>query len=74
MYIVNVKNAGKIGIASEYENESDDEQQIYSQLNSYECAMHHDFEFYNIYAESAEIGKWSILNTKIDLAECNRRE
>ena len=31
-----------------------------SKLNPYECAMLNDFVLYNIYADIAEIEKWSI--------------
>ena len=37
---------------------------IYSQLNSYDCAMLNDFELYNVHAKSAEKQKCSILHTK----------
>ena len=36
--------------------------------------MLNDFETYNVHVESAEIEKWSILNTKIDYVEYIRKE
>ena len=36
--------------------------------------MVNDFELYNVNAESAEIEKQSILNTKFDYVEYNRKE
>ena len=48
-----------------YECENYDKPQIDSQLNLYEFAMLNDFEIYNVPTESAEIEKWSILNTKL---------
>ena len=56
------------------ECENDDKQQIKSYLNHHECAMLNYFELYNVHAESAEIEKWSILNTKVDYVEYNRKE
>ena len=36
--------------------------------------MFPDFELYNVHAESAEIGKWFILNTKIGYVEYNGKD
>ena len=36
--------------------------------------MLNDFELYNVHAESAELKKCSILNTKIDYVEYNKKE
>ena len=36
-------------------------------------AMLNDFALYNVHAESAETGKWSILSTKVDYMEYNRK-
>ena len=47
---------------------------IDSELNPYECAMLNDLKLYNVHTESAEIKKWSIINTKIDYVEYNRKE
>ena len=43
-------------------------------LNSYECAMLNDFELYIVHRVSAEIEKWSILSTKVDYVDYNRKE
>ena len=37
-----------------YKCQSNDKQQIDSQLIPYKCAMLNDFELYNVHAESAE--------------------
>ena len=57
-----------------YECENDNKSQVDLQLNSYKCALLNDFEVYNVHTESAEIDKWSILNTKIDYMEYNIKE
>ena len=57
-----------------YECENDCKPQVDIQLNPIECAMLNDFELYIVHAESAEIEKWSILNTKIDYVEYSRKE
>ena len=36
--------------------------------------MLNDFEIYNVHSECAEIEKCSILNTRIDYIEYNRKE
>ena len=36
--------------------------------------MLNNFELYNVYVKSAEIQNWSILNTKIDYIEYDRKE
>ena len=57
-----------------YECENGDQLQVDLQLNTYKCVMLNDFELYNVHAESAEIDKWSILNTKIHPVKYNRKE
>ena len=61
------KNEEIVGSEQVYEHKSDDILQVDLQLNPYECAMLNDFELCNVHAESAEISRWSLLNSKIDL-------
>ena len=49
-------------------------QQTDSQLHPMKCGMLNDFELYNVHAESAEMEKWSIPNTKINYVEYNRKD
>ena len=42
-------------------------------LNPYECAILSDFELYNTHAERDKIEKQSILRTKIDCVDYNRK-
>ena len=49
-----------------YDCDLNNDETVDSKLNPYEGAMFNDFELYNIYPESAEIEKWSILNTQVD--------
>ena len=49
-----------------YECENDVKLQVDLQLNPYECPMLNDLELYIVHAESAEMDKWSVFNTKID--------
>ena len=68
------ENKEVIGSEQVYEHENDDKPKVDLQINAYNCAMLNDFELYNVHAESAEIDKWSILNTKIDYIKYNRKE
>ena len=56
-----------------YECECSDKQQTDSKLKIYDCAILNDFELYNVHAESTEIERWSILTTKVDKVEHNRK-
>ena len=55
-----------------YECENDDTSCF--AINPYGCTMLNDFKLYNVHVESAEIDKWSILNTTIDYVKYNRKE
>ena len=68
------ENEEVMGGEQVYECENDDKPQIDSHLNPYGCAMFNDFELYNIHAESAEIEKWSLPNTKVYYVEYKRKE
>ena len=56
-----------------YECEWNNEEKADSKLNPDECAMLNDFEIYIVHAESAETEKRSILSTKVDYGEYNRK-
>ena len=68
-----MENEGIISMEQVYESESDDKQQIGSQVNPYECAILNSFVLYNFHTESAEIEKWSILNTNTDYVQYIRK-
>ena len=52
----------------------DDKPQVDLRLSPYVFAMCNDFELYNVYAESTEIEKWPMLNTKIVYVGYNGKE
>ena len=58
------KNEDVIGTKQVYECEINDKQETDSKLNLYKCAVHNNFELYNVYAKSADIERWSILSYK----------
>ena len=68
------KNEEVTGSRQLYERENDDKPQVDLQLNPYDCDMHNDFEFYSVHAKSFQIEKQSILNTKIDYVDYNKKE